>query len=812
MQHLEWLEQVSEFVKDGIFLIKGTPPRIVFCNTAACEHAGYDRSELIGSPPGVFLGGRPGENAKVELDDSLWRNLPAQMRIRNYRKDGQAYQVYLGLHSLPAAAGGERCWIGLQVDLSKNRALKKSLAQAKFETSIFERRLWDAVNALPDAFVMYDRDDRLVACNEKYKEFYAASADAIQPGASFHDIIRFGLQNGQYPEAVGREDEWFEEWQGRHRKPTKPIERDLPNGRYIVLHDVITESGDLVGLRTDVSELRQQKKRLEEQKKFVELLLNRNPAIIMSQGRDWKIQTCSDAWTEQFGYSREETVGRDLTEFMPEEDAEESKAFRQDELQSKQVPSIIKNVLKIKTKSGEARSVELQSVIENHHDVWLNLIAMVDITPIIQARDELEWLVEHDELTGLLSRRGQQTHFADGKRKSDVGLFLIDVDYFKSVNYGYGYEAGDSLLKAIAECLSTLTAEVGCPIRLGGEKFAVVRPWAGWPEAEAFAEELRSSLEKISIVYRGQMIQRSASIGYVEVRIEDELTVANQLADLALREAKSSGRNKSLPADTKMLRKLEERGATIRNDQVQTALEGGEFFYQVQPIIHAGSGRVVGCEALIRWLRPGGEIVMPNRFIDALHEVIRQSYFSEFKNRLRADVLEKLTDFEGKYIGFNFILEEIAFPGAAEKIVEIFGDVAASAKQKILIEISEKTIYSRLDTDILVQELQKLRDNGYLIALDDFGVESSNIQRLQQFPIDIVKLDKSLICEIVDSEKQRMTVLSIARMIENLGMTCIVEGVETEQEAEILQGMGLFLHQGFFHAMPCAPLEMVDQM
>ena len=666
------------------------------------------------------------------------------------------------------------------------------------------QRLKAAIDAMPDGFVLYDEDDRLVVCNDKYKELYRKSAAAMKPGASFKSILEYGLANGQYADAIGREQEWLEERLEQHRSDEAFVEQELEDGRWLRIIERASPDGSRAGLRVDITEIKENEKKLE-------MLLNRNPAIVMSQGRDWKIQSCSDAWTLQFGYSREETVGRDLTEFMPPDGAEMSRKFRQDVLQLEDAPTIINNILTILTKAGEPRSVELQSMIESTNGEWLNLIAMTDITPIVRARDELERLVENDELTGLMSRRGLQRRFADGQRKRDAGFFLVDLDYFKSVNDGYGHEAGDDLLEAIADSLKKLTANAGCPIRLGGEEFAVIRPWNGWQEAEEFAEELRSTLEQTSITFQGKMIKRSASIGFSEMKAHDELSTAMHLADLAQREAKSTGRNKCLPANIDLLRSLEERGAFITNDDVQAALEAGEFFYAVQPIVHAGNDRITGFEALIRWRKPDGSILMPDKFIETLYEVLRQPSYNVVRDELRTGVVKKLAGFEGRYIGFNFLLEDIAYPGAAEKIDSAFGGIMEKAKQKILIEISERSFHSRVDTEMLVRELQELRDRGFLIALDDFGVESSNIQRLQQFPIDIVKLDRSLIRDLVQDQRQRTTVYSIARMIESLGLTCVVEGVETEQQAQVLQQMGLVVHQGFFHAKPSSPEEMAAQ-
>lgn len=809
MALLEWLTKTAEFVTDGVFIFEEKPLRLVFCNEAACRQSGYDQRELLNTPPNAFLGIAPEVGHKPSVYNALVGNQTIRKRFQNYRKDGQQYLVDVALYPIPYDGGQTRYWLGLQNDLSAIESAKQRLESAESEAGLFQKRLWDAIEALPDAFVMYDKDDRLVVCNDKYREFYSASADAIFPGASFEDIIRYGIENGQYPEALGREEEWLDEWRARHRKPTEPIERELAGERFIVLHDVITDNGDLVGLRTDVTELRKQKKHLEEQMRFIELLLNRNPAIVMSQGRDWRIQTCSDAWTQQFGYTRDETVGCDLTEFMPPEDAKKSKAFREGDLQSKDAPPIIKNIVKLLTKDGEVRSVELQSIIEEEDGEWRNIIAMTDISSVVRARDELQRLVENDELTGLKSRRGLRRRFADGHREQDYGFFLIDLDFFKSVNDGYGHEAGDRLLRAVAGSLVDITEHIGCPFRLGGEEFAVVRPWQGWEEAAFFAERLRDELEHASVLFQGKLIQRTASIGYIEIKKHDQLSTAMHLADLAQQEAKSSGRNKCIPADADLLRALELRGAFIGIDHVQAALEAGEFYYEVQPVVHVGNDRITGFEALIRWRKPNGDVVMPDTFIDTLHEVIRQPFYSNFKNKLRVEVVEGLAGFEGRYVGFNFVLEEIAYPGAAETIKKAFGEATQKTSIRILIEISERAFHSRVDSAMLIGELEKLRDMGFLIALDDFGVESSNIQRLQQFPIDVVKLDRSLIRELVDSERQRTTVFSIARMIENLGLTCIVEGVETEQQAQMLQEMGLVVHQGYFHALPTLPEAIV---
>ncbi len=263
------VSQLAEFVSDGIFIADARPsdaffPEIVWCNDAACEQFGSSRSELIGESLEVVLGRSNGTEVLAAMRDQLPKHIPICKKIQNYRRDGTPYWVNLSLRPAPDQEVPYRFWIGIQHDITVFEDMRQNLDSTRQELHLTEKRLWDAIEALPDAFVMYDKDNRLVACNTKYKEFYAASAPAIFPGATFEDIMRFGLQNGQYPEAAGREEEWLSERLDRANRASKPFERKLPGERYIVIHDVETDNGDIVGLRTDVTELRRKKVELEK--------------------------------------------------------------------------------------------------------------------------------------------------------------------------------------------------------------------------------------------------------------------------------------------------------------------------------------------------------------------------------------------------------------------------------------------------------------------------------------------------------------------------------------------------------------------
>ena len=299
---------------------------------------------------------------------------------------------------------------------------------------------------------------------------------------------------------------------------------------------------------------------LATQKALADTLLNRNAAMVISQSDDWKIQTCSDAWTNQLGYTREETVGHDLTEFMEPEDAMISKEFRETLKSQKASKNVIRNTLRFRTKAGELRQIELQSVVTELEGNFVNIVTLVDVTDMMRTQHQLQMLVQRDELTGLYSRRGLKEMFSDGMRKKTAGVYILDLDHFKSVNDSYGHEAGDVLLSAMGQTMTRLTETGGCAVRLGGEEFAIMRPWQGWEEAKEFGEVLRLALEQTVVVNGARPISRTASIGIAMLRASESLKDAMRLADDFAREAKARGRNMVCAGEEEELHALRLRG------------------------------------------------------------------------------------------------------------------------------------------------------------------------------------------------------------------------------------------------------------
>jgi len=263
------ISQVAEITDDGIVVtdvrrFSDGGPTILWCNPALASRTGYRRGDLIGQSPSVFHG--------PETDAATIDRVMAQMRagqashetILDYTKDGQSFWSDWSLQPIRDDAGELVFWIGIQRDVTALVSLQQQIRNARRLADTAQKRLLAAIEALPDAFVIFDSDDRLVLCNQRYRETYSASSDVIKVGAKFSEIIKEGLKNGQYPSAKGREAEWFNERMAHHQNPSGPLEQVLPDDRYLQIHEVRTSLGDTVGFRSDVSVIRRQSHALQE--------------------------------------------------------------------------------------------------------------------------------------------------------------------------------------------------------------------------------------------------------------------------------------------------------------------------------------------------------------------------------------------------------------------------------------------------------------------------------------------------------------------------------------------------------------------
>ena len=475
---------------------------------------------------------------------------------------------------------------------------------------------------------------------------------------------------------------------------------------------------------------------------------------------------------------------------------------RQSELKAKLVDALRENqeVIEQQAEDLKQRTIDLTRRSE---------ISQNQAIEIAETNAKLLKQATTDPLTGLSNRIAlmRLTELDNNhKRTRHLGIYLIDVDYFKSVNDTYSHEIGDNLLVAIANTLREITIEGDIVARLGGEEFVILKPWINQQKAQDFADLVRRALSNTTASSQLGTVSRTVSIGVAKLLRSEALSDKMNLADLALSEAKGTGRNKVVIASEDFVNEMEARGAFITELEVEQALVAGEFCYYVQPIYNTELELVEGFEALIRWIKPDGRKISPSMFISKFQKVFFKHEYLSIRQAMRKNVIDHLSEFPCSYISWNFDIEQFSNDEYVDAVLTTAAELLSGTTHTFMIEISEKAISDRFLIGGIISNIKKLRDAGFLIALDDFGVEQSNIHRLTEIPLDVLKIDKSLVDGMTTDPRKRATVRAISLLARSLDIKCIAEGIETSQQSKLLSATKIFAQQGYYHAYPM-PVE-----
>ena len=538
---------------------------------------------------------------------------------------------------------------------------------------------------------------------------------------------------------------------------------------------------------------------LKAQRNFAETILSKNAAVILTLDIDAKVQTASDAWSEQFGYTLEETIRRDFATFMTPDSAEQYQCCEKSHEPNHRCNERRVQTLDLLTKGLQKRTVELHSAIDHSSNQIHKIITIIDVTETVRQRKALTNLAERDELTRLYSRRGFYKYMSDGVRTSDMAMLLLDIDHFKGINDAFGHLIGDEYLKKIALKLNSIIGKDGLAARFGGEEFLLTFPAKNWEEVHRVAEKARRTVEQFTLKTNNGPIMRTVSSGAALLPVEGKVSQALGMADMALGHAKISGRNQAVIADEKFINWLEQAGKLITLEEVRKALENDEFELWLQPVINLETKSTMGYEALMRWRRPDGQVLLPNVFLDKLQSVTKEPRYAKFRSKIIRNLFTQIDFSPAIFVSLNVRMEDLGFENAADNIVSIIG-CDDEEKKSIVLEISEDAWSHRSDMETVIEQIKILRNQGFKIALDDFGKASSNLLRLTKLPIDIVKLDKSLITDVGRDHKSRLAVRGISSIAKEMGMTVIAEGVETKEQARYLCEQDITSHQGFLYS------------
>ncbi|QXH36236.1 putative bifunctional diguanylate cyclase/phosphodiesterase [Pseudomonas muyukensis] len=433
------------------------------------------------------------------------------------------------------------------------------------------------------------------------------------------------------------------------------------------------------------------------------------------------------------------------------------------------------------------------------------VVTVLDMSVVRSLHQQLEYQAVTDPLTGLLNRRGFYQAAESALLRSErsdkaQALMYMDLDGFKRINDLLGHDAGDKVLRWVAEQLKECLGSEALLARMGGDEFTALFDGLPYPEqAGRYAEKL---LERMSSFQQvdGLEVSLGVSIGIATypdcgANVEGLL----RAADAAMYAAKQAGRQQYRFYDQELNGRA--RSRLMLEDSVRTAIEQNDFSLVYQPQVAFGDGRLRGFEALLRWKHPSVGDVPPGLFIPLLEE-------ARLINRLASWIYRKgaaQRRLWGERFGPELVLgislsrAQFTMPGLVDELARVIDEQQLQPSQ-LEVEVAETSLMYNIDA--AVKQVHRLRDLGIRVALDDFGAGDCSLRMLRDLPIDTLKLDRHLVARLPGSATDIALARSVIGLCAAYGITVIAEGVETQAQAEWLKDNGCAYVQGFLVARP----------
>ncbi len=447
------------------------------------------------------------------------------------------------------------------------------------------------------------------------------------------------------------------------------------------------------------------------------------------------------------------------------------------------------------------------------------LFMVQDITLRKQSEEEIHRLAFYDSLTQLPNRRLLHERLAQSMsisaRSGKFGaLMFIDLDNFKTLNDTQGHDVGDLLLKEVANRLTRNVREGDTVARLGGDEFVVALE-----SLNSFAQDAATQSEMIAEKIRAELSQpyqldgfehnSSPSIGVSLFRgHQSSLEEVLKQADLAMYQAKTTGRNKVCFFDPAMQAEMEYRAELEKDLRASLRLKQLMLYYQMQV---DEAGRIVGAEALIRWQHPQRGMVSPAQFIPLAEEIgmilpigdwVIEQACAQLKIWEMDPVMRKIR------LAVNVSPRQLSQPYFVEQVKDAI-EKSGIRPAQLKLELTESFILH--DVEEAIEKMRELRNIGIRFAMDDFGTGYSSLAYLTHLPLEQLKIDQSFVRDIPRDKNSSVMVRTIINIANNFGLEVVAEGVETDQQLAFLTQYGCSKFQGYFFGKP-VPVQEFERL
>lgn len=805
------LKEAFEFVED---VIKAIPDLLFEVDRRGRYLNVWTCHQDLRTSQEAALGGRTirdvlGADVAMAVIEDAKANGVAYGNTASFNKaDGETRWYEYSLSRRSRCKRSETSFIVLWRDVTERVHMEHSLAA-------HAREFRSLIENLPDIIVRYDRDYHRTYVSPTYERLIGISSD-VAIGKSPHEHL--GIPTAD------QNTEDFRAHLTRAMHSGSPMTTELTWNRgdgETVLLDVrlipeFDENGHTSGVLTVAQDVTAQRA-LEDRLRMTASVFDAAHEGIMITDTSYRIMDINPAFTRITGYSRDEAIGQFPILWSA---GCHDKAFYRNMRSILRKQKFWSGEVFNKRKNGEVYPEQLDIAAVNHETNRVKYYVGIfsDITKIKQHEAYLQYAAYHDTLTGLPNRllfsdRLSQAIAQANRSDRIVALLYLDLDGFKPINDNYCHEVGDHVLQEVARRLSTCVRASDTVARIGGDEFTVLfSGLSNARECEVLAHRLVETIAQ-PVMLNGLKLSLSTSMG-ISLYPDDESDADALLrsADQAMYRAKSAGRNQFVFHARESEKEGRHQGVLLRDD-VRKALDEDQITVYYQPIVDMGSGRVVKAEALARWEHPIRGLIPPSTFIPIaekghLIDRIGDCVFTHAA-RVAQEWNLRITSASASPLRISVNRSPCQFAGSDGMNTWLRYLTDHNVPGELLsVEITESMLLD--DRPEVRTQLKQLRDAGITVALDDFGTGYSALSYLKKFEIDCLKIDRSFIRDIATDASDRAIVEAIVLMATKLGIKLIAEGVETQEQAQLLAAAGCDMAQGYLYARPMPESEFLQ--